>query len=219
MVCLNLLLMKINFMSIDKIREKVKEAAEKIIEEKGYLISLDVAERIGIHPMSAAQYLKHNYTEWGLIQMEFGKDLSQRRWAYAKDSEKIPVIIPDAVGTFRPVPEKVIKQSKKELEVKSRIPERLEEMIRQTTERTRMAKNRTWYKQEKLTEKISLDEWIINLHKKGRPLDLTDIKLESRFYFGKMLNGNMKAELLDHYQRLIKKGKLKFEGGLTYLPD
>lgn len=70
-----------------------------------------------------------------------------------------------------------------------------------------------------LSKKMSLDEWIIDLHRKKGKLRFTDVVNESVSYFGDYPDTDEKHELIAHYRKLIiKDRKLKYDG-MSYLPS
>ena len=74
-------------------------------------------------------------------------------------------------------------------------------------------------KEEPLSKKMSLDEQIIDFHrKKGRPLRFPEIIDGSASYFGEYPDTNEKNRLISDYQKLIKDKKLEYDG-TSYLPD
>lgn len=199
----------------DEIRAKVKETAYQIIEDKGYVISAEVAKIVGIPITSSGQYLKHNFREWGLCQKEFGKDLSQRRWAYAKNPGKIPYFKHERTGG----------EARKELELKEmrlrkfKIQARAKEAISQAYKRAAEIRSKAEQGQKETPDE-KIDRIIIEVHKEKGKANFNDIRDKAKSYFGKKGEKELLHDELDHYKKFIKRKELKVdENGFTYLPS
>jgi len=193
---------KDNFMPAE-IAEKVREAALQIIGEKKYFLDIDISNRTGISPDSAALYLDRNYKKWGLVRGNIHRNPdSQQRLAYAKTSNDLPL---------------------RSYEAPAQIRNRLE-IARRRLDKIYSAKKVKKPSKQK-PKKINLSKWIIDLHEEKGRLTFNSVMtlFRTKFasHYGRRINTENENNLTYTYRRLVNKGKLVFEkeDGTTYLPN
>lgn len=209
--------------------ESLRETTQQIIEKRGYVLYTDVSERLGISPCSAAQCLHHNYRKLDLRQIEDGKNLSERRWKYVRDSlgvrkyfkSKIPSC-PD-LSIFFSLPEN--KSLEASHEVNFLLPEHnvrteyLEVRHNELRDETEMRSQRklqvaemrhkesllkTQNLEETLTQKI--DRILDELHAEGK-VTLIKIRLRLKSELGNDPNVDTISEAIKRYNKSIKEGR------------
>jgi len=174
----------------DRIKELARETALKKVEEKRYVLNCHVSEAMGISPTSAAMLLANNYDKWNLEKKNaYEGTLTIKRWFYVKKNGEAPA-----------------EEVRKELELRN--PKPVTYYKAGVTNRKKL-----------LSEEMSLDNWIIDLHTREGKLDFIDIKDKAKEYFGKKLDTSRIIELKEHYEALHANGRVVYdEKGFFDLP-
>jgi len=102
-------------------REEVRKLTLQVIEERGSLTTTDVSGRIeNIPAHSVAQFIRHNYSEWGLE-----RELQNGQWVYAKGKERIPPPTPRKI--VRPYFRRRVFEPRERRRDEFKIPKKVEE--------------------------------------------------------------------------------------------
>ena len=183
------------FMNVDNEKiERIRDTTLQIINErrlkgeKGYTLSKDVSDRLGISHASAALTLHYYHDRWGLVRGNILKNRTvyPQILAYAEKDEDIPY--KPRGKTADEVKELELKKAKKQAADGNVTLEEIEQR-----------------KKETLPQRI--DRMIDNLHKEKGKVDFSQIRLRLEDEFGKLPDSNMTTLALDRYENGIKKGK------------
>ena len=195
------------FMDVDSEKiEIIKDATLQLINErrlkgeKGYALSKDVSDRLGISHASVALTLHHYHSQWGLVKGNILKNRGKypQLLAYAEKDEDIPY--KPHGKTVEELRELELKKIKKQATVEN-IPV---EEIKQR-------------KKETLSQRI--DRMIDNLHKERGSVDFSQIRSKLWSEFGKQPDSNMITLALGRYENGIKKGRYVWKDGYSVMPN
>ena len=173
----------------DRIREFTRESALQIVGEKGYVMNFHISEAIGISPTAAAMLLNNNYNDWNFERINAYEGILTAKRWFY-------------VKKNGKVPTEEVRR---ELELRKPVIEKCHIDV--------------VHRRRPLSEEMSLNDWIIDLHTRKGKLDFIGIKEEAREYFGKRLDTSRAIELKEHYEKLRADGRIVYDGkGFFDLP-
>ena len=174
--------------------ERIRDTTLQIISErrskgeKGYVLSKDVSDRLGVSHASVALTLCYYHDQWGLVRGNTLKNrgTNKQLLAYAEKDEDIPYKPHEK--TVEEIRELELKKAKKQAAADNVSIEEIE--LR---------------KKETLPQRI--DRMIDNLHKEKGKVNFTKIRKKLWDEFGKRPDSRMITLALGRYENGIKKGR------------